>query len=272
MDAYYVYLQYERFIYPYQAYDTPDAGPVVQACEDVMADQDALYVPTPDARASLLDTIRADLESRGVDTANGEFRTVRPVTWTDTALGCRVGSDEYVSPALIDGFLFVFQVGGVSYEYHADQSGDRLEYCAPPEGYESVDALIAALQADEDLEITVNEEEPATYNGLDAQGTLIEMTDAGYRVGLFGFESNKAARGAAQRIDDPGVSHILVSGNVLVVMEENSPSVYSTLLNYAEAVRTPLLETAPETEEEPQDTTGTGETPPEATLPPTPSE
>ena len=271
-DAYYVYLQHEQFIYPYQAYQSTDVGTVVQACEDVMTDQEALFVPTPDARASLLDTIRADLESRGVDTTNGEFTTVRPVTWTDTALGCRVGPDEDVSPALIDGYLFVYVVGGVSYEYHADQSGDRLEYCAPPEGYESVDALIAALQADEDLEVTVVEDEPATYNGLDAQGTLIEMGDEGYRVGLFSFESNEAARGAAQRIDDLGVSHILVSGNVLVVMEENSPSVYSTLLDYAEEVRTPLLETPAETEEEPQNTTGTGETSPEATLPPTPSE
>jgi hypothetical protein len=267
--AYYVYLQYERFIYPYQAYDVPDAAPVVQACQDVLTDQDVLYVPTPDARTSLLDTIRADLESRGVDTANGEFRTVRPVTWTDTALGCRVGPGEDVSPAMIEGYLFVFEVGGVSYEYHADQSGDRLEYCAPPEGYQSVDALIAALQANEDLEVAVSEEGPAVYNGLDAQGTLIEMTDRGYLVGLFGFDSNKAARAAAQRIDDPVVSHILVSGNVLVVMEDNSPSVYSTLLDYAEEVRTPLLETG--TEEEPEDTTGIDETSPEATLPSTPS-
>jgi hypothetical protein len=118
----------------------------------------------------------------------------------------------------------------------------------------------------------VNEEEPAIYNGLDAQGTLIEMTDMGYRVGLFGFETNKAARAAAQRIDDPGVSHLLASGSVLVVMEENSPSGYSTLLNYAEEVRTPLAEEAlADTEEEPQDSAETGETLPEATLPPTPS-
>jgi hypothetical protein len=271
-DAYYVYLQYERFIYPYQAYQPADADTVVQACDDVLVDQEVLFVPTPDARTSLLDTIRADLRSRGVDTANGEFRTVRPVTWTDTALGCRVGLGEEVSPALIDGFLFVYVVGGVSYEYHADQSGERLVYCAPPEGYESVDALLAALQADEDLEVTVNGEEPATYNGLDAQGTLIELTDAGYRVGLFGFESNKVARAAAQRIDDPGVSHILVAGNVLVVMEENIPSVYSTLLDYAEEVRTPLLETPADAEQAPDDTTSAGETPLEATLPPTPSE
>ncbi len=276
-DVYYVYLQYARFIYPYQAYQSAETGTVVQSCEDVLVDQEVLFVPTPDERASLLDNIRADLESRGVDAVNGEFRAVRPVTWTDTALGCRVGPDEEVSAALIDGYLIVYVVGGVSYEYHADKSGERLEYCAPPEGYETVDALIAALQADEDLEITVNEEEPATYNGLDAQGTLIQMTEDAYRVGLFGFESNKAARGAAQRIDDPGVSHILVSGNVLIVEEENSPSVYSTLLGYAEEVRTPLLETPAQSEEETEEapleeTTDTGEVPVEATPPPTPSE
>ncbi len=78
------------------------------------------------------------------------------------------------------------------------------------------------------------------------------MTEDAYRVGLFGFESNKAARGAAQHIDDPGVSHIFVSGNVLIVEEENSPSVYSTLLGYAEEVRTPLLETPAQSDEEPR--------------------
>jgi hypothetical protein len=249
-DVYYVYLQYERFIYPYQAYQSETTGTVVNACTDVLVDQEVLFVPTPDVRATLLDTIRADLTARGVDATHGEFQTVRAVTWTDTALGCRVAPGEETAPAITDGYLIVYVVSGVSYEYHTDTTGERVDYCAPPEGYESVDAFIAALQADEDLEVTVVEGEPAVYNGLDSQGTLIEIMAAGYRVGLFGFESNKAARGAAQRIDDPGVSHILVAGNVLVVEEDNSPSVYSTLLGYAEEVRTPLLEesTPPENE------------------------
>ena len=73
------------------------------------------------------------------------------------------------------------------------------------------------------------------------------------------------------------MSHILVSGNVLVVQEENSPAVYSTLLNHAEEIRTPLLEEdAPPADEEvpldeevPAEESAPAEGP-TSTLPPTP--
>jgi hypothetical protein len=246
--VYYVYLQYERFIYPYQAYELPETGTTVYACEDVLVDQDVLYVPTPDSRATLLDLIRADLAARGVDSVNGEFQTVQAITWTDTALGCRAAPDEEITPAIIEGYLFVYQISGVSYEYHTDTTGERIAYCEPPAGYESVEALIAALQTNPDLEVTRVEGEAAIYDGLDTQGVLITMTEDAYRVGLFGFDSNTAARAAAQRVDDFDVSRIFVSGEVLVVQEENSPTVYSTLLDYAVEVRTPLLEESPDDE------------------------
>lgn len=271
-DVLYVYLQYERFIYPYQAYESPSMGMVVEACADVMEDQQVLFVPTPDARATLLDMIRADLEAREVDTVNGDFEVVQAMTWTDSALGCPAGPGEEVTPSMIAGYLMVYVVSGVSYEYHTDQTGARVEYCEPPAGYESVDDLIAALQENADLGVVVAEEETAAYNGLQAQGVLIVMTDEGYRVGLFGFDSETAARGAAQQIDDPVVSRIFVSGNVLIVQEENSPAVYSTLLKYAVEVRTPLLEekAEPEASEEEISEPVEGEEI-ETTLPPTPS-
>jgi hypothetical protein len=267
-DVYYVYLQFERFIYPYQAYQLAETGTVVEACADVLVDQAVLYVPTPDVRATLLDVIRADLAARGVDATNGQFQTVRAVTWTDTALGCRVGPDEEITPAIIEGYLIVYVVSGVSYEYHTDATGARVDYCAPPAGYESAEAFIEALQANEDLEMTVVAGEAAVYNGLSVEGTLVEMTDDASRVGVFGFDTNTAARGAAQRIDDASVSHIFVSGNVLVVQEENNPVAYGILLNYAEEVRTPLLEEEAQPDEE-LEASGPGEES-GGTPPPTP--
>jgi hypothetical protein len=166
----------------------------------------------------------------------------------------------------------MYVVSGVSYEYHTDKIGERVEYCEPPAGYESVDDLIAALQENEDLGVVVVEGETAAYNGPQAQGVLVVMVDEAYRVGLFGFESETAARGAAQQIDDPVVSRIFVSGNVLIVQEENSPAVYSTLLKYAVEVRTPLLEEQAEPEESEEEISEPveGEAV-ETTLPPTPS-
>lgn len=269
-DVYYVYLQYERFIYPYQAYQSEETGTVVEACADVQVDQAVLYVPTPDVRATLLDIIRADLTARGVDAARGQFQTVRPVTWTDTALGCRVGLDEAVTSTIIEGYLIVYVVSGVSYEYHTDATGEQVHYCEPPAGYETVAAFMEALQVDEYLEMVIIEGETAIYNGLNVKGTLIELGDYASLVGVFEFDTNTAARGAAQRIDDAGVSHIFVSGNVLVVQEENDPIVYGILLNFAEEVRTPLLEEeAPP--DEGVDEYGAG-VEFEATLPPTPGE
>jgi hypothetical protein len=277
LDPYYVYLQVEQNIYPYQAYEDAEAGTIVEACADVLIDQEVLVVPTPGTRESLIELIRADLDTRGVDSTRGEFRVMRPVTWTDTALGCRAAAAERPTPALIKGYLVVYVVGGTSYEYHADASGERVEFCAPPEGFEKVDDLIAVLQENEELEVTVVEDEQATYAGLDEAGVLIQMTDDAYRVGLFEFKSNLDARRAAQRIDDPAVSHILVAGKVLIVQEENSPAVYSTLLEYAEEIRTPLLEEEATTsdEESPADEESPVEEPapvegPTATLPPTP--
>jgi hypothetical protein len=71
---------------------------------------------------------------------------------------------------------------------------------------------------------------------------LAYMTTRAYRVGLYDFETPAAARLAAQLIDDDRVSHIFVSGYVLIVQEENSPEVYSILLQYAEEVRAPVME------------------------------
>ncbi len=145
LDVYYVYLQVEQNIYPYQAYEDAAAGTIVAGCADVMVDQGELIVPTPGTRESLMEQIRADLEARGVDATRGEFRVMRAVTWTDTALGCRVEPGETPTPALIEGYLVVYVVGGVSYEYHADQTGEQVEFCAPPEGFEKAGDLIAAL-------------------------------------------------------------------------------------------------------------------------------
>ena len=241
---YYVYLQFERFIYPYQVYQPqePDADIVVQACADVLVDPEVLFVPTPDARADLMDRVKADLTARGVEVAQGQFVTINPITWTDDALGCPSGPDIEPQPDLIEGYLLIFAVGDTQYEYHADATGERLVFCAPPPGYDSIDALLTAWSENEDLEVIRVEDETATYNGLDREGTLVELTDRGFRVGLFNYESPDAARAAALQIDDPRVARIFVAGSVLLVQEDNSALVFSILQKYAEQVRAPVEE------------------------------
>lgn len=240
---YVIYLQHGRFIYPYQVYEVAGGRePVVERCDDVLVDEEVLYVPTPDVRSAVLDAVRFDLEERGVDLNAGRFGTVRAMTWTDEALGCPAGAEETPVPALIDGYLIVFTAGGLSYEYHTDATGDRVLLCEPRSGVDSVEALIAALEAQENLDVVRVEDEVARYNGLNAEGVLLELTTRGYRVGVFSFGSATDARTAAALIDDPGVSRIFVSGRLLIVQEENSPQVYSVLQSLAEQVRAPIAE------------------------------
>jgi len=240
---YAVYVQHGRLIYPYQVYEpSPGAEPVVERCDDVLVDEEVLYVPTPDVRASVLDAVRFDLEERGIDTAGGALRTFQAITWTDEALGCPPGPQATPVPALIDGYLAVYVVGSLTYEYHTDATGAQVVFCARGGGYESVEAFVAALEADENLDVTRVEDEVATYEGLSAQGVLIELTTRGYRVGVFAFNSPDEARAAAALIDDLDVSRIFAAGKVLIVQEENSPQVYSVLLKHAEEVRAPVIE------------------------------
>ena len=240
---YTVYVQRGRFIYPYQVYEpSPGAEPVVERCDDVLVDEEVLYVPTPDVRTAVLDAVRFDLEARGIDTAGGALRTFQAITWTDEALGCPPGPQATPVPALIDGYLVVYAVGSLTYEYHTDATGARIAFCARGGGYESAEAFISALEADENLDVTRLEDEVATYDGLSAQGVLIELTTRGYRVGVFAFGSADEARAAAALIDDLDVSRIFAAGKVLIVQEENSPQVYSVLLQHAEEVRAPVIE------------------------------
>lgn len=240
---YAVYLQHGRFIYPYQVYEpSPGAELAVERCEDVRVDEGVLYVPTPDARAVVLDAVRFDLEERGVNIAGGAARTFQAITWTDEALGCPPGPGTTPVPALIDGYLVIYTAGGLSYEYHTDATGARVVFCARGDGYESAEAFISALEADENLDVTRVPDEAAAYDGLNAQGTLIELTTRGYRVGVFAFASPDEARAAAALIDDLDVSRIFVASQVLIVQEENSPQVYSVLLQHAEEVRAPVIE------------------------------
>jgi hypothetical protein len=240
---YTVYVQHGRSIYPYQFY-APSAGgeAIVEPCDDVLVDSEMLYVPTPDARSAVLDRVKADLAARGIDLQRGKFMTVQAMTWTDQALGCRIAPDQEPTPAVIDGYLVIYMLDDMSYEYHTDTAGDRVVLCEQPAGYGSVEEFIATLQAIPDLEVEVIQDEVARYDGLDAEGTLVGLTIKGSRIGLFGFTTPEGARAAAKQIDDLDVSHIYVAGQVLIVQEENNPQVYSTLLKYAEEVRTPILE------------------------------
>jgi hypothetical protein len=240
---YVIYLQHARFIYPYQVYEvTGGQEPVVERCDDVLVDEEVLYVPTPDVRAAVLDAVRFDLEERGVDPNAGRFSTVRTMAWTDEALGCPVEADATPVPTLIDGYLIVYTVGSLNYEYHTDATGNRVALCEQVGRVDSVEALIAALEAQENLDVVRVEDEVARYEGLNAEGVLLELTTRGYRVGVFAFGSPGDARTAAALVNDLDVSRLFVSGRLLIVQEENSPQVYSALLRLAEEVRAPVAE------------------------------
>jgi hypothetical protein len=249
---YYVYVQYERFLYPYQFYRPAESETaVVEACDDVLTDNGVLFVPTPDARPKLLDAIRADLRERGVDSLSGTFEAVTPSTWMSANLGCPVlPGDPTPVPAEIPGFQIIYTLGTSRYEYHTDLTGEQIVYCAPPPAADSAENLIARLQNNAALKVNVVTGEVAVYNGLPAEGVLLTLTDEAFRVGVFGFATPAEAQLAAGMVNDERVSRIFVSGPVLIVQEENSLDVYSALQTLAEEVRTPILErqAAPTTE------------------------
>lgn len=240
---YVIYLQYGRFIYPYQVYEIAGGQePTIERCDDVLVDEEVLYVPTPDVRTTVLDAVRFDLEKRGVAVSAGRFSTVRAMAWTDEGLGCPPVPGTTPVPALIDGYLVIFTAGGLRYEYHTDITGNRLVLCERAGNFDSIEAFIAALQEQEDLEVVRVEGEVARYEGLNAEGVLLELSTRGYRVGMFAFGSAGDARAAAALVDDLDVSRIFVSGRLLIVQEENSPQVYSALQHLAEEVRAPVVE------------------------------
>lgn len=249
-ELYYVYIQHERFIYPYQFYELPEPDTetgdtlAVEACDDTLVDEEVLYVPTPNARADILALVEAELQAQGVDPTRGTFVTVRPMTWFDEALGCRLSAfdQEETTPAVIEGFLVVYELDDMRYEYHTDSTGARIEFCEQPIGYASIEAFVFTLKTKGEYDYVELEDQPARYDGLDADGLLVGLTPAEYRVGLFDFETPQAARLAAAQIDDEDVARIYVSGYVVIVQEENALEVYGILSQYAEEVRAPVDE------------------------------
>ncbi|MBN1563556.1 MAG: hypothetical protein JXA10_06950 [Anaerolineae bacterium] len=242
LDLYYVYLQYKRFIYPYQVYlpADPSAAMVVEACEDVFIDEEVLYIPTPDSRVAISDLVVADLIERGVDTTQGAFQLVREMTWTDANLGCPILPGQDAPQTVIQaGFLMLYEVNGITYEYHTDDTGDQVVYCEPPPGYATPADLIAALQEDEAAAARIVEDEVARVEGLTGEGTLVALTDFDYLIGVFGFGSTEQARAAATLITDTSVWRAFVSDQVLIVLYDASPPAYSLLLKYSDEVDLP---------------------------------
>jgi hypothetical protein len=242
LTVHYVYLQYERFIYPYQVYRSREAITQmgVEACDDVLIDEEVLFIPTPDARVAIRDMVLSDLVERGIDTTQGDFELVRTMTWTDEALGCPLlAGQDLPAPAIIDGFLMIYQTNGLTYEYHTDATGQQIVYCAPPPGYASAEEFIVALQADELFETRIVEDETALVEGLPGPGIMVALTDRDYRIGVFGYDSNATARTAAAQITDLAVWRAFVSGQVLIVLYDTSPPAYNVLAMYAEEVDLP---------------------------------
>lgn len=252
VDVYYVYVQHERFIYAYQVIPPAVEGdaPTVQRCEDQLYDDEVLYIPDAEPTADPVEAVRADLLAQDIapEMVEAAEIVITDMVWSNNALDCPedAGIDEPVAGE-IAGYLIMVTMNGVTYEYHTDETGAMIVYCAPPPGFDTVDELIARLVLEQEhMEVDPfpAEEEVAIYAGLPVEGTLVEFTLQGYRVGFFGFDTPEIALEAAHMIDDPVVSHIFVSGRVLVVMEENSLQVIGMLQDYAVEVRNVLAEEA----------------------------
>ncbi|MBN1681288.1 MAG: hypothetical protein JW966_13470 [Anaerolineae bacterium] len=275
ISLYYVYAQHERFIYPYQFYLLPaeetESELIVEACEDRLVDDEVLYVPTPDARLAIVDVVKADLLVKDIDIEAGDF-FVQPMTWNDEALGCPQPSGEEPASARIEGYLIRYTLDSMIYEYHTDQTGERVEYCEPPIGYATIDALMITLEYDLGpvFELT---DEVVRYDGLDKDGQLMLLGMDQWRVGLLEFDTSEDARVAAQQIEDDDAAFIYVAGYVLIVQEETSSAAYSILNRYAELVRRPAIdrEQAETSELELTEAAGDAAPPAENETPPTPT-
>lgn len=254
MTPYYLYLQYERLIYPYQFYmPTSNLDElIVEACEDTLVDQEVLYVPTTAANNPALIAVQEDLRAQGIDPEPGDYDIVEMI-WNDVALGCTPAPGEEPEADLIDGYLIRYTLDGQAYEYHTDKTGNQIELCEPPIGYASEEAFIFTLEQ-EGMEVQ-RTNETAQYTGLDAEGQIILVTGDASPVGVFDFDTIDEARQAADQINDERVSHIFVSGYVLIVQEEPNPEVYGILSAYAENVRNPVLEEQDDSSEESTDET-----------------
>ena len=242
LDLHYVYLQYKQFVYPYQVFRPLEVGAElsVEACEDVLIDEDVIYIPTPDARGAITELVIADLTARSIDTSQGEFELVRSMTWTDDRLGCPIRpGQEAPSSVITEGFLMLYNANGITYEYHTDSTGEQIIYCEPPPGYTSVPEFIAMLQLDPLTDARIVEDEVALVEGLAGEGVMVALTDSNFRIGVFGFDSNSLARASAAQITDLAVWRAFVSDRVLIVLYDTSPPAYSLLLKYAEEVNLP---------------------------------
>ncbi len=216
---------------------------------DVLIDEEALFIPTPDARVAIRDLVRADLAARDVDVSQGDFELVRKMTWTDDRLGCpiRAGGNP-PAPLITEGFLMIYKVNGNTYEYHTDDIGEHIIYCEPAPGFGSPEEFIAALQLDEMIEARVVEDEVAVIEGLAGEGVIVALTDRDFLIGVFGFDSNEVARASAAQITDQTVSRAFVSDRVLIVLYDDSAPAYSLLLMYAEEVALPAQDFSEPTE------------------------
>lgn len=238
---YYVYLQYEAILYPYQYYQPsePDTEPVIEACNLSPAAADVLTPPEENPVLPVLDAVRGELGARGLP-ENGTFVKVSRHDWNNDALNCPLPVDVQPTPALISGYKVIYEANDITYEFHTDLLGEQIELCEAPIGFQTMDALLFHLESDNLLPYELTEE-TVTYNGLDAEGVVIHlMTPTLRRIAAFNFETPTAARIAAEQIDDERVSKIYVAGYVLIVQEAFDPQVYGLLLGYAEEVRSPM--------------------------------
>jgi hypothetical protein len=236
--AYYLYLQYERLIYPYQFYMTTSSldDLMVEACEGTLVDRDVLYVPTAEGGTPAVAAVQNDLRAKGIDPEPGDYE-ITDIIWNDTALGCPVLSgEEEPASDLIDGYLIKYTLDGTTYEYHTDETGATIELCEAPVGYASEEAFIFTLEQEQlDVQRT---NETASYTGLNTEGQIILLSMG--RVGVIDFKTTQEARQAADQLNDERAAHIFVSGYVLIVQEEPDSEVYGILSMHAENVRNPI--------------------------------
>ena len=232
---YVLYLEFEHEMYPYQFYRGQEAQSlIVEACQKTLTHENELSIPEIDEQSVVTTLVKADLAKRGVPADEGTY-VIQDHSWTDKALNCPLGPDEETEAALVEGYLILYTLEDTVYEYHTDQTGENIRFCEPPLGYDTAEDFITALEANGALSVE-RTENTITYTGLDSPAEILLLSPEGYRVGMLGFDSESAARAAAQKITDPKIAHLFVAGHVLIVQERMSTQVFAILLQYAELI------------------------------------
>lgn len=133
--------------------------------------------PTPTPPPSIASAKAAALlvATLGVGSADVDFESIHSIDWPTPALGCPEPGRSYAS-VIVRGWMILLRHDQKLYEYHADESGERVTTCDPKlvRTYGSVNP-----SKELDLAETTRIEVGATADGVSGGGTVLTIDQPG---------------------------------------------------------------------------------------------